>query len=101
MTRRQRLKGRAFRKLPFTFAEHVLCLPIGKRASRRPERWSDGFLAVVERRSEFYLGTALGVVRARGLRRRPPGEKGEPGTLDKLVGVPWHRDLRETDRRRR
>ena len=97
MTPRQRLKRRAFRKLPFTFAEHVLCLTIGKRASRLPERWSDGFLRVVESSSEFYTGTDLGVVRARGLRRRPPGEKGEPGTLDKLVGVPWQPVPRDPD----
>ena len=72
LIRHQRLKGRAFRRLLRVFAECVLYLPIGKRASRLPERWSDGlFLWVVERSSEFYVGTVLGVVRARSLRRRP------------------------------
>ena len=62
----------------------------GKRASRLPERWSDGlFLGVVERSSEFYVGTVLGVVRARSLRRRPLEEGANVELLDKLVGVPW------------
>ena len=86
MTLHQRLKGRAF---PI-FAESVLYLPIGKGASRLPERWSDGlFLGVVERSSEFYVGTVLDVVRARSLRRRPLEEKTNVELLDKLVGVPW------------
>ena len=68
LTPHQRLKGRAFRKLLPVFAESVLYLPTGKRASRLPERWSDGlFLWVVERSSEFYIGAVLGVV---SLRRR-------------------------------
>ena len=33
-TQHQRLKGRTFRKLLPVFAEHVLYLPMGKRASR-------------------------------------------------------------------
>ena len=54
VTPHQRLKGRAFRKLLPVFAESVLHLSIGKRASRLPERWSDGlFFGVVERSSEF------------------------------------------------
>ena len=61
LTPHQRLKGRAFRKLLPVFAESVLHLPVGKRASRLPERWSDGLcLGVVERSSEFCVGTACG-----------------------------------------
>ena len=41
LTPHQRLKGRAFRKLLPVFAESVLFLPVGKRACRLPERWSD------------------------------------------------------------
>ena len=41
LTPHLRLKGRAFRKLLPVFVESVLYLPIGKRASRLPERWSD------------------------------------------------------------
>ena len=56
LTPHQRLKGRAFRKPLPVFAKSVLNLPVGKRASRLPERWSDGFfLGVVERSSEFTL----------------------------------------------
>ena len=88
-TPHQRLKGRTFRKLLPVFAEHVLFLPIGKRASRLPERWSDGlFLGVVERSSDFYIGTAQGVVRTRSLRRRPLEQRASPELLDKLFGVP-------------
>ena len=91
-TPHQRLKGRTIRKLLSVFAEHVLCLPIGKGASRLPERWSDGlFLGVFERSSEFYIGTAQDVVRTRSLRRRPLEERASPELLDKLVGVPWQR----------
>ena len=68
------------------FAQPVLY----KRARRLPERWSDGlFLRVVERNSEFHVGTVLGVVRARSLRRRPLEERANVELLDKLVGVPW------------
>ena len=89
-TPHQRLKGRAFRKLLPVFGECVMYLPIGKRTSRLQERWSDGlFLGVVDRSSDFYVGTALGVVRARSLRRRPVEERASPELLDKLVGVPW------------
>ena len=85
LTPHQRLKGRAFRKLLLVFGESA---PIGKRASRLPERWSDGlFLGVVERSSEFYVGTVHGVVRARSLRRRPLEERANVEHLDKLVGV--------------
>ena len=88
-TPHQRLKGRTFRKLLPVFAEHVLYLPIGKRASRLPERWSDGlFLGVVERTLEFYIVTAQGVVQTRSLRRRPLEERASPELFDKL-GVPW------------
>ena len=90
LTPHQSLKGRAFRKLQPAFAESVLYLPIGKRACRLPERWSDGlFLVVVERSSEFCMGTVLGVVRARSLRSRPVDERAHVELLDKLVGVPW------------
>ena len=76
LTPHQRLKGRAFRKLLPVFGESVLHLSIGKSASRLLERWSDGlFLCVVGMSSEFYVGTALGVVRARSLRRRPLEDK--------------------------
>ena len=115
LTPHQRLKERAFRKLLPVFAQSVLYLPIGKRASRLPERWSDGlFLGVVERSSEFFVGTVLGVVRARSLRRRPLEERANVELLDKLVGVPWQpvtwrpglvsgtdRDFGRTDCRRR
>ena len=61
-------------------------LPIGRRASRLPERWSDGlFLGS----SEFHVGTVLRVVRARSVRRRPLGERATVELLHKLVGVPW------------
>ena len=66
-------------------AEFVFYLPVGKRASRLPERWSDGlFLGVVEWSPEFNVGTVLGVVRARSLRRRPLEERANvvPGDLD-------------------
>ena len=90
LTPHQRLKARAFRKLLPVFAESVLHLPIGKRASRLPERWSDGlFLGVVERSSEFHVGNVLGVLRARSLRRSPLEERATVELLDKLVGAPW------------
>ena len=90
LTPHQRLEGRAFRKLLPVFGESVLYLPIGKRASRLPERWSGGlFLRVVERSSEFYVGIVLGVVRARSLRRRPLEERAYVELVNKLVGVPW------------
>ena len=46
-------------------------------------------LGVVERNSEFYVGTVLGIVRARSLRRRPLEERANVERLDRLVGVPW------------
>ena len=98
LTPHQRLKGRAFRNLLPAFAESVLHLPIGKRASRLPERWSDElFLGVVERSSEFRVGTVLGVVRARSLGRRPPEERASVELLDKPVGVPWQPFPRDLD----
>ena len=39
--------------------------------------------------SDFYVGSVLGVVRARSLRRGPLEERANVGLLDKLVGVPW------------
>ena len=90
LTPHQRLKGRAFRKLLPVSAESVLHFTIGMRASYLAERWSDGlFLGVVERSSEFCVGTVLDVVRARSLRRRPLEKRANVELLDKLVVVPW------------
>ena len=98
LTPHQRLKGRAFRKLLPVLAESVLCLSICKRASRLPERWSDGlFLRVVEKSSEFDVGTVLFVVRCRSLRRRPLETRANVEFLDKLVGVPWQQVLGDLD----
>ena len=47
------------------------------------------FLGVVKRSSEFNMGTALGLVRARSPRRRPLEERARLELLDKLVAVPW------------
>ena len=70
--------------------EHLLCIPTGKRRCRLQQRWSDRwFLGVTDRRSDFYVGTALGVVRTQSLRRRPAAERANPELLDKLIGVPW------------
>ena len=91
-------KGESSESCLLSLPKSVLHLPIGKRASRLPERWSDGlFFEVVEKSSEFYVGAVLGVVRARRLRRRPLDERANVELLDKLMGMPWQQAPRDPD----
>lgn len=62
----ERWRGRRLEKKLPPFGETVLYLPAGKVPIRLHGKWRDGiFLRVVERSSELYDGTELGLVLAR------------------------------------
>ena len=98
LTPHQRLKGRAFRKLLLVFGESVLYIPIGKRASRLLERWSDGlFLGVVERVFGSLCWHRAWCRASSKSETEALEERANVELLGKLVCVPWQLVLGEPD----
>ena len=80
---RELRRGRPYKQSFATFSEKLLRPPAGKRASRVQELWQPGIsLGATLRANELYVGTHLGVAKARSLRWRPTGTAIQPTPTD-------------------
>ena len=84
------IKGKPYRRQLPAFAEKIFYLPSGKRVSRLVDRWLEGiFLGIVDRSDEIFVGTSVGVFRARSFKRMPLSARVDKTLFSEIKGVPW------------
>ena len=85
-----RLRGREYRRPLPPFSEVVHFQLAANAASRLQDRWSIGiFSGLVARSSKFWIGTPMGFVQARSIRRLPLEERSSGALMNQLIGNPW------------
>ncbi len=90
MTPWQRQFGQPWRRSLPLFGEKVMYRPLGKHATRLTEKFLPGvFAGLPDRGGDLVLLTPDGAVRARTLRRLPPGEQYDQELLATVRGTPW------------
>ncbi|CAK0830057.1 unnamed protein product [Prorocentrum cordatum] len=83
-------RGRPFNKDLACFSEKVLYLPGGKRKAGIEDKFLAGlYLGPTLRTGEVYIGTELGVLRARTFKRLTVEQRADKDLLNSLVGKPW------------
>jgi len=91
-TARQRLRGRKFNTELVQFGECVWYLKLKSKGHHKwEERWEDGvWLGVSDESGEAIIGTDVGVVKARTVRRKgSQEERWDAQQHENMRGVPW------------
>ncbi len=74
----------------------------GRRVRKSKTTWEKGiFLGKTYESDEFLMGTALGVVLVRSVRRLPTQGQADKDLFSSFVGAPWGRKVGQTGRPRK
>ena len=87
----ERNRGRAVRRPVCEFGEQVLYMPLkAGRGGKFDDRFLPGtYLGTLMRIGETIIGTELGALRARTVRRLPEDKRWSKVAVNKLKGTPW------------
>ena len=91
LTPRERIAGHASLPPIAHFGERVLFKPSKTVLISKDEpRWREGvFLGFMDTSTEYIIGTPLGIVKCRSIRRRDASEQFDIQSLESLQGTPW------------
>ena len=87
----ERWKGRRTPRQICDLGEAVMYLPLkGARPGKFDDKFQDGvMLGVIQRTGEIIIGTPLGAVRTRTIKRMPEDKRWKADLVKGVVGLPW------------
>ena len=87
----ERWKGRRTQRQICDLGEAVMYLPLkGARGGKFEDKFQDGvMLGVIQRTGEIVIGTPLGAVRARTIKRLPEDKRWRADLVKGVIGLPW------------